>query len=69
MLDKRDHKYMALGIMSGILTIPLGVLIACVLLVASDPMIREVVATNGEATYQLAMGLGSIFANPITDCP
>ncbi len=24
MLDKRDHKYMALGIMSGILTIPLG---------------------------------------------
>lgn len=22
MLDKRDHKYMALGIMSGILTIP-----------------------------------------------
>ena len=63
MLDKRDHKYMALGIMSGILTIPLGVLIASVLLVASDPMIREVVATNGEATYQLAMGLGSIFAN------
>lgn len=63
MLDKRDHKYMALGIMSGILTIPFGVLIASVLLVISEPSVREVVATNGEATYLLALGLGDIFAN------
>lgn|SRR5690606_145921 len=63
MLDKRDHKYMALGIMSGILTIPIGVMIASAILVFSNPMVREVVATNGEATYQLAMGLGSVFAN------
>jgi len=63
MLDKRDHKYMALGIMSGILTIPIGVMIASVVLVISDPLVREVVATNGEATYQLAMGLGGVFAN------
>ncbi|MHB0763538.1 ethanolamine utilization protein EutH [Stutzerimonas sp. NM35] len=63
MLDKRDHKYMALGIMSGILTIPIGVMIASAILVISNPMVREVVATNGEATYQLAMGLGGVFAN------
>lgn len=63
MLDKRDHKYMALGIMSGILTIPVGVLIASLLLMVSNPMVREVVATNGEATYQLALGIGPIFAN------
>jgi len=63
MLDKRDHKYMALGIMSGILSIPIGVLIASVVLMLSNPMVREVVATNGEATYQLAMSLGGIFAN------
>ncbi len=63
MLDKRDHKYMALGIMSGILTIPIGVMIASAILVFSNPMVREVVATNGEATYQLAMGLGGVFAN------
>jgi len=63
MLDKRDHKYMALGIMSGILSIPIGVLIASVVLMLSNPMLREVVATNGEATYQLAMSLGGIFAN------
>lgn len=63
MLDKRDHKYMALGIMSGILSIPIGVLIASVVLMLSNPMVREVVATNSEATYQLAMSLGGIFAN------
>ncbi|MEW8985664.1 MAG: ethanolamine utilization protein EutH, partial [Bacillus sp. (in: firmicutes)] len=28
MLDKRDHKYMALGVMSGILTIPIGAFIS-----------------------------------------
>lgn len=63
MLDKRDHKYMALGIMSGILSIPVGVLIASVVLMLSNPAVREVVATNGEATYQLAMSLGGIFSN------
>jgi ethanolamine transporter len=63
MLDKRDHKYMALGIMSGILTIPLGVLIASLLLAFSNPLVRDLVATNGEATYQLALGLSSIFSN------
>ena len=63
MLDKRDHKYMALGIMSGILTIPVGVLIASLLLIASEPMVREVVATSGEASYQLALGLGEILSN------
>jgi len=63
MLDKRDYKYMALGIMSGILSIPVGVLIASVVLMLSNPAVREVVATNGEATYQLAMSLGGIFAN------
>ncbi|EHY78782.1 MULTISPECIES: ethanolamine utilization protein EutH [Stutzerimonas stutzeri subgroup] len=63
MLDKRDHKYMALGIMSGILSIPVGVLVASVVLMLSNPSVREVVATNGEATYQLAMSLGGIFAN------
>jgi ethanolamine transporter len=63
MLDKRDHKYMALGIMSGILTIPLGVLIASAILAFSNPMVRDLVATNGEATYQLAMGMAGIFTN------
>ena len=63
MLDKRDHKYMALGILSGLLTIPIGVMIASAILVFSNPMVREVVATSGEATYELAMGLGGVFAN------
>lgn len=63
MLDKRDHKYMALGIMSGILTIPLGVLIASVILAFSNPMVRELVTTNGAASHQLVLGLADILSN------
>jgi ethanolamine transporter len=63
MLDKRDHKYMALGIMSGILTIPLGVLIASLVLAFSNPMVRELVTTSGTASHQLVLGLASIFSN------
>jgi ethanolamine transporter len=63
MLDKRDHKYMALGIMSGILTIPLGVLIASVILAFSNPMVRELVTTSGAASHQLVLGLAEILSN------
>src|SRR5690606_13343643 len=40
-----------------------GVFIASLLLIASEPMVREVVATSGEASYQLALGLGGILSN------
>jgi ethanolamine transporter len=63
MLDKRDHKYMALGVMSGILTVPIGVFISSVLLLLSDSKVRQVIATDGEATYQLALSYGQIFLN------
>ncbi|MFK3792912.1 MULTISPECIES: ethanolamine utilization protein EutH [Pseudomonas] len=63
MLDKRDHKYMALGIMSGILTIPVGVMVASLILAFSNPMVRELVSTNSEASYQLALAVGGLFAN------
>ncbi|PTX64652.1 ethanolamine transporter [Melghirimyces profundicolus] len=63
LLEKRDHKYMALGVMSGILTVPVGVFISCLILSLSHAEVREAVSTNAEATYQLALGLGSILAN------
>lgn len=63
MLDKRDYKYMALGVMSGILTVPIGVFIASILMLVSDAKIRDVIATNGEATYQLALSFGQIMLN------
>lgn len=63
MLDKRDHKFMALGVMSGILTIPIGVLIASTIMVFGNPLVRDIVATSGDSTYQLAMTFGIIFKN------
>lgn len=63
MLQKRDRKYLALGVMSGLLAIPIGVFVACVTIVLSQPMIREVVSTNADATYQLMMSWSQIGLN------
>jgi ethanolamine transporter len=63
MLDKRDHKYMALGIMSGILSVPVGVFIAAVIVLVTGTAIRPDIAATGEATLQLALGFGQILAN------
>ncbi|MCM3712489.1 ethanolamine utilization protein EutH [Alkalihalobacillus oceani] len=65
MLDQRDHKYMALGVMAGILSIPIGVLISCAMMVFGNPVVRDVISTSSEATYQLALSFGAIFVNLI----
>jgi ethanolamine transporter len=63
MLDKKDHPYMALGVLSGVLSIPIGVFISCTLLWLVQPSIRPDVATAGLASYQLALDLPTIFIN------
>ena len=65
MLEKRDRKYLALGVMSGLLAIPIGVLVASAIITVSHPMVREVVSTNADATYQLALSWGQIGVNLI----
>ena len=63
MLDKRDHKYMALGVMAGVLTIPIGALISSVLIVLFDTNVREIVSTTAESSYEFAIGYGQILIN------
>ncbi|EIT86757.1 ethanolamine utilization protein EutH [Fictibacillus macauensis ZFHKF-1] len=63
MLDKRDHKYMALGVMSGVLTIPIGVFIASVTMMLMNANVRGVISTGGEGSYQLSLTLGQILLN------
>ncbi|WP_313892835.1 ethanolamine utilization protein EutH [Psychrobacillus sp.] len=63
MLDKRDHKYMALGIMSGVLTIPIGAFIASVLVLLFDTRVRDVISTTSESTYEFVISYGQIFIN------
>lgn len=63
MLKKTDHQYMALGIMSGILSVPVGVFIAAVLLMVGGVAVRPEIAATGEASLELALGMGQILRN------
>ncbi len=63
MLHKREHKYMALGVMSGILSIPIGVFVTCMIMALTNVQVREIVSANAESTYVLALSLGGILAN------
>jgi ethanolamine transporter len=63
MLAKSDHKYMALGIMSGILSVPIGVFIACALIALAGLEVRPDISTTGEATYQVALTMAEILRN------
>lgn len=63
MLDKADHKYMALGIMAGILSVPIGVFIASSIVALTGLDIRPDVSTTAQATYQVALTFGVILQN------
>lgn len=65
MIKKEDRNYLALGVMSGFLTIPIGVFISSVIIAFTKPFIRESVSTSGKATYQLLLTFGLIFKNLI----
>jgi ethanolamine transporter len=63
MLDKKDHKYMALGVMSGILTVPIGVFITSAILSVTNAMVRGSISTDAPSDYQLALSFVQIFQN------
>jgi ethanolamine transporter len=65
MLEKRDRKYLALGVMSGLLAIPIGVFVASAIIALTNPVVREIVSTNADATYQLALSWAQIGVNLI----
>lgn len=65
MIEAEDRKYLALGVLCGFISIPVGVLVASAIIAFSNPVIREVISTNSEATYQMALGFGQIFQNLI----
>jgi ethanolamine transporter len=51
LLEKRDYKYMALGVMSGILSVPLGVFISSIIMKLTNTQVRSEVSTNTESTH------------------
>lgn len=62
-LKKEDHPYMALGAMSGFLSIPFGVFITCVILMLTKPAIRTSFGTTGAADYVLNIQMGDVLIN------
>lgn len=60
LVNKKDHKYMALGVMAGILTIPVGILVSCLFIAISKPEIREAVSTNAPSLYPLLLSFSEI---------
>lgn len=63
MLAKADHKYMALGIMSGILSVPIGVFITCIIIAFAGLDVRPEISTTAEATHQVVLSVGEILRN------
>lgn len=63
MLDKRDHKYMALGVMSGLLTIPIGALISSVIMLVTNAKVRDVISTSSESSYEFTISYMQLFLN------
>ncbi len=62
-LEKKDHRYLALGTMAGFLSVPFGVLAGCLILILTRPTIREVVSGTGPATYQLNLSIATVLIN------
>jgi ethanolamine transporter len=63
MIPKEKENAFALGIMCGILTVPIGVFISSLIIALSNPWIRATISTGGAASYQLAMDYVTIFKN------
>jgi len=65
MLHKRDHKYMALGAMAGLLSIPIGVFIANIIIWMLNPAIRPTASISGETVPDLLkdMSLVTLLVN------
>lgn len=65
MLEKKDHKYLALGTMSGFLSVPFGVFITSVIVMFTQPAIRTAFTSVGAPDHVVMLTLGMILRNMI----
>lgn len=63
MLSKADHKYMALGIMAGLLSIPVSIVIIAMTMQLLGLGVRPDIATSGAATQALHFTLPMLLRN------
>ena len=62
-IDKRDHKYFGLGIMSGILSIPFAVMAMTTLLKLTGTPVRETISNTAPENFNLVYTWGQIWLN------
>lgn len=55
MLKKRDHKYLALGAMAGLISIPFGVLISLMIITVNNIPVRDIISTSSPASHYLTI--------------
>ncbi len=55
MLERKDHKYLALGAMAGLISIPFAVLAALLLITLNHIPVRELVSTGSPALHYLSL--------------
>ncbi|WP_169250883.1 ethanolamine utilization protein EutH [Brevibacterium sp. 'Marine'] len=65
MLGKRDHKYMALGIMAGLLAVPVSILIIVLVLQYTQVPLRTEISTSAASTKPFDMPMTDILLNMI----
>lgn len=65
MLEKRHHRYLALGVMSGVLTIPIGVFLTTLILKVTQTRLRSEINTSGESDRVFELSWGEMIANLI----
>lgn len=65
MMEKKDIKYLALGTMSGFLSVPFGVFITSAIVALTHPAIRTAFTTVGAPDHIVMLTLGMILRNMI----
>ncbi|MDO4232937.1 MAG: ethanolamine utilization protein EutH [Lautropia sp.] len=63
MLERQHHQQMALGIMSGVLAIPVGVFVTIALLKLTSTPVRTEISTHADSVHVFSMGWLQIFSN------
>lgn len=68
MIPKKDHRYLALGMMAGLITIPIALVVGLGTIVFTQPLIRSTIATGTPADYRLVMSFAEILRDlfPLT---
>ena len=56
MLERKDHKYLALGAMAGLISIPFAVLASLMMITAFNLPVRDIVSTTSPALHYLSLG-------------